>query len=86
MLGLTIEEVSVELRYSCRDCGLHRVSCTVPARTADQDVVEWVEASMRLAAADHHRRNPGCRPREFAEVLLPMDQRTGRVGMPPYQH
>lgn len=69
--------------YSCAPCGLKRVRLAVPAR-GEEDVVAWMESTVRVVKADHDRRSPHCHPTELTELMIP---RTGadRIGGPTVQ-
>lgn len=68
---------AVQCKYSCRDCGLHRVVVTVPARN-EESVTEWMDATVLLLVRDHEHKSPRCHPKAFSEVLIPIrDEKTG---------
>lgn len=65
-------DLTIRCLYSCTACGLVRVPCEVPARRPDEeDVRRWMDQTIRLVAADHQRRSPGCHPETLAELLIP---------------
>lgn len=57
--------------YTCKRCGLTKVPVTVPAREAEQDIVEFTKATVALLGVDHERINPDCPAREL-DVHLPI--------------
>ena len=68
-----MSELTVNVLYSCRQCGLRKVSVSVPARSSDaEDVVVWVEATGRLLGQDHMRRSPHCHITELSDVMIPI--------------
>lgn len=70
-------------KYSCGLCGLKRIEIAVPARQ-EESVTDWMDATVRLVAADHRRRSPGCRAKELTELMVPMTG-TKKVGGPTVQ-
>lgn len=72
--------MTITVKYSCRDCRLHRVTVSVPARDSE-DVADWMKATVRLVSADHARRSPACHPKALSELLIPMDG-TQKIGGP----
>lgn len=74
----------IEVKYSCRVCGLHRIPVMIEPRDEEDDVVAWVSGPMSIAlVADHERRSPGCQPSEFSEVMIPLPHdESGWIGGP----
>lgn len=64
-------QVSIVLKWSCFQCGLHRVELSVPAR-GDEDVLTWVAAVATAAGEDHDRRSPDCVIDALGELLIPI--------------
>lgn len=74
----------MKVKYSCDQCGLDEVTCDVPERPADEDVVHWVSQTMgHCLAADHRARSPRCRATSLTKVMIPVPAGTQRVGEPP---
>lgn len=78
---VVVEPMTITVKYSCHDCGLVKAECVVPARQ-DEDVVVWMEHTIRLAAQDHARRSPRCHPKQLHDLMIPMPPGTDRVGGP----
>jgi hypothetical protein len=78
-----VAELTITVLYSCPACGLADMPVPVPART-DEDVLKWMDATVRACCDDHRRRSPECRPTELYDLKIPM---TGadRVGGAPVQ-
>ena len=76
--------MTITVQFSCALCGVRRRRLDVPARTADQDVVAWMDATVRRVWREHARLSPLCRPAELTELLVPV---TGadRIGGPAVQ-
>lgn len=70
-------------KYTCKPCGLKRISVEVPARLTEP-VEEWMDATVRLISADHKLRSPLCRASKMSELMIPMTG-TDRVGGPTVQ-
>ena len=75
--------VTITCRYSCEGCGLDQVACAVPAR-ADEDVLVWMEQTIRHLCADHARRSPHCHPQSLQELMIPI-RGADRIGGPSLQ-
>jgi hypothetical protein len=63
---------TIEVKYSCTACKLVRVVCKVRTRRHDEPISAWMPDLTAALVADHGRRSPGCRPKEFAEVMIPV--------------
>lgn len=61
----------VEVLYSCPLCGLKDIAVRVPARE-EEDVRQWMEATIVHVADDHHFRRPRCRPDSLHDLKIPM--------------
>lgn len=71
----------VSCRYSCRGCGLERVSVEVPMRTLRQPAHVWMTGTLSPALTrDHARRSPLCLSREVSEVVVPVSSLRGWEG------
>ena len=76
--------LSIEVLYTCRACGINDRPVKVPARLTE-DVIQWTEQVMAPAVgADHMATSPRCRATRMTHVKIPM---TGadRVGGAPVQ-
>lgn len=77
-------EPTILVYYSCPDCGLKKVACSVKARE-EEDVIQWMEGVMMGALKrDHERRSPTCRPKALVDIMIPM-QGASKVGGPTVQ-
>ena len=63
--------MTIRCLYTCEGCGLSNVACDVPARV-EEDVVVWMEATIRALSRDHARRSPTCHPKSLQEVKIPV--------------
>jgi hypothetical protein len=62
---------TIQVLYSCIECGLQDVKVEVEARTVE-DVVTWMKEVGNALGADHFRRSPHCRTLTFSEVKIPI--------------
>jgi hypothetical protein len=76
--------MTITVMYSCPECALTKVSCIVPARE-EEDVLVWMDETIRLVAADHDRRSPRCHPKTLKDLYIPMPPGTDRIGGPTRQ-
>jgi len=76
--------VTIRCFYSCDGCGLKDQGVDVPARVGDDDVVVWMEQTVRLLVQDHKRRRVGCHPKSLQEIRIPMAG-ADRIGGPTIQ-
>lgn len=76
---MTDIKITTEVMYTCRVCGLEKIPLKVPARE-QEDVVVWVEQTVRHVHVDHQQRTPGCAA-EGVDLYIPTDG-TDRVGGP----
>ncbi len=61
------------LQYTCSLCHLEDRKVEVEPRKPDQDIGDWLNRVATPALVrDHERMSPGCQPKEFAEVKIPM--------------
>lgn len=68
--------LTIECKYTCNLCGLHRVIVAVPVRKDGEDVKDWIEKiALPSVCEDHAKRSPSCNPRTLAELMIPMDGR-----------
>lgn len=80
-MSFTGELPTIECKYSCAQCGLHRVAVNVPIRTT-QDVAEWMErVCIFVIAADHAARSPECTALSMQDVMIPVSG-ADKVGGP----
>ena len=70
---------TVQVQYTCSACSLTDVTVNVPARVID-NVVHWLDHIVvpRLIA-DHSKRAPGCHPKAFKAIKIPLP-RDGGIG------
>jgi hypothetical protein len=72
----------IEIVYSCKGCGLHRISVKVPAR-GTEDAAHWLQQiAMPVLIADHKRHSALCPMKELPDVMIPI-KGVGRIGDPP---
>jgi hypothetical protein len=63
----------ITCKYSCDECGLHRVEVTVPARPKSMDIARWVQnVAAYMVYADHSCRSPKCRSNTMSEMMIPI--------------
>jgi hypothetical protein len=77
--------MTIQVKYSCKGCRIYRATFDVPAREPDEEVTDWMGATVRLVAQEHRRRSPFCRSKELQELMIPMLDPAGRVGGPTVQ-
>lgn len=75
--------MNITVTYSCRVCGLNEVGVDVPARESE-DVVAWMDRTVRLVAADHAWRSPDCRTDHLANLKVPLTG-AAKIGGPAVQ-
>ena len=63
--------LTIRCFYSCPLCGLKKAAVEVQAR-GSEDVVAWMDATIRTIAADHRRRSPLCRPVQLHDLMIPI--------------
>ena len=72
---------TIQVKYSCGQCGIHRVVVDVTARSTE-DVAEWMERILTPSLVrDHEARSPHCQPKSLTEVLIPVTG-TEKIGGP----
>ena len=76
--------LTITCKYSCKECGLEKISVDVPARQHTEEVTAWMEQTIRHVALDHHRRSPRCFPKELTNLIIPMTGTT-MIGGPTVQ-
>lgn len=77
--------MTIRVLYSCADCHLKDIGLDVPARVDDEDVRAWMDATVRLVAADHtRRRSPFCRAKALQELKIPVTG-ASKIGGPSIQ-
>lgn len=64
--------LTIPVLYDCVDCGTTNAEVRVPARKAETDVREWMEATTVLLMRDHSQRSPRCRATKFTTVKIPV--------------
>lgn len=71
--------MTIDVLYTCSDCGLVKAACSVPARV-DEDVRDWMDNTLIHVASDHRRRSPRCKA-DRVDLMIPV---TGadRIGGP----
>jgi hypothetical protein len=61
------------IRYSCKQCGLHDVEVSVPAREFKAyDVRDWMRDVVHCIADSHRTLRPWCLAKEVTEVKIPL--------------
>lgn len=73
---------TIEIKYSCKLCGLHRRKLRVRTRKENEGIVEWFKDVVVMAiAVNHHEVSPACTNRKIEEVMIPIenDKRVGDV-------
>jgi hypothetical protein len=75
---------TITVKYSCGACGIHRRDVDVPEREDLENVLAWMDRVTPVLVADHKATSPGCTPRVFTELLIPITGR-GAIGGPVLQ-
>jgi len=79
-----MDDLTIQVRYSCPLCGLVDTEIPVKAR-GEEDVVTWMEETVIIALAnDHNARSPFCKPKQLHNIMIPI-QNADRVGGPTLQ-
>jgi len=60
----------IRVRYSCKGCGLEKVSVEVPARV-DEDIITWIEQTGLYVAHSHRQQSPHC-PSNVCDLMVPL--------------
>lgn len=64
----------IEIKYSCKKCGLNRVAVMVVPRSPRENVVEFCNRAALQCAADHDARSPGCELNgTLDELMIPIE-------------
>ncbi len=72
----------IQVKYSCRKCGIDKRIVSVPVRLPGQDVVDWVKnVCAGAVSADHAQRSLHCLITQLDEVWIPLadDKLIGEV-------
>lgn len=72
--------MTIDVLYTCKGCGLDKVKVAVAERGAE-DVVVWMDSTMRTLAVDHRRRSPQC-VADRLDLMVPTTGRGDRIGGP----
>lgn len=72
---------TIELLYTCNDCGLSDVKVAVTARVAE-DVTVWMEETVVPSVTwDHFKRSPYCMAKKLSQLKIPITG-ASKVGGP----
>jgi hypothetical protein len=71
--------VTITVLYSCRWCGLTKVSADVPSRL-EEHVEVWMRQTAEYVMRDHIKRSPNCAAPVISELMIPMPSHDARVG------
>ena len=71
--------MTITVLYSCRWCGLKKVSVVVPSR-GPEEIDPWMRQTVSLVAKDHSFRSPNCAAPEISELMIPMPNKAARIG------
>lgn len=73
----------IECRFTCRRCAADKEPFLVRYRRTNEDIVEWVEGAVGPAmGAAHAKRSPLCMA-QHVDLMLPIDEAGGGIGMKP---
>jgi len=65
--------MTIQVYYSCPQCGLVQVTCEVTARE-DEDLETWMNQTMITISNDHTRRSPRCQSNGVTNLIIPVVQ------------
>ena len=65
--------MTITCKYSCKECGLHRVEVQVPARPKGMEIIHWLHKICgNTIAADHAMRSPACHADTMTDLMIPI--------------
>ena len=65
-------EQVIQLKYSCKTCGITKRTVSVRARRKSEDVREWMDEAVGKIAQDHFERSPHCMAKKIDEMWIPL--------------
>jgi hypothetical protein len=68
---------TIEIKYSCKPCGVVDVALNVPTRLEDQGVTEWMNAVAMRVTLDHKTKFPMCRQNRISGLKIPIGAEGG---------
>ena len=71
---------TIDVKYSCKGCGVKERDVAVRVREPSENVVQWVERASKRVSLDHGQHSPNC-PAEVFDLKVPIDGRP-EVGGP----
>lgn len=67
---------TIRVLYTCEGCGFVDRPVEVGARVPGEDVIAWMEGTIRRLTADHElHRQPFCMAKEMKSIKVPIAQR-----------
>jgi hypothetical protein len=69
----------ITVKYSCPQCGIKGREVQVPARdTAEADVTDWMNRTIRIVGEDHLLVSPVCRTSNLTDLMFPLKNVDGQ--------
>jgi hypothetical protein len=72
----------ITILFTCHGCKLEKQKVSVRERTKDEDVIQWMDATMLVVKDAHSILSPHCRERKV-DLMIPVDTNAMRVGAKP---
>lgn len=73
----------IEVKYSCKACGIAKASVMVVPRSPREDVAEFVNRAALQCKAHHDTRSPSCETDHLDELMIPFDDKNAPIGSMP---
>lgn len=78
MAGVGGRVTTIRVFYSCPACGVEGVAVDVGARKPGEDVVDWMDSTIKTLGLHHELRKPEtCAQTSLKEVKIPLSKREG---------
>jgi hypothetical protein len=62
----------INVKYSCKLCGIIKRNVIIPERLENQDIKDYLENVVMISLAeDHQHVSPNCRPTHFQDLMIP---------------
>ncbi len=77
---MNVPRPTIEVLYTCNQCGLTDVHVMVFSRMAEDVSVWLMEVAAPALAHDHEQRSPHCRITKFTNIKIPIPAGTSKIG------
>lgn len=71
--------ITVPIIYTCRQCGIDEREIRVRERTADENIIAWMNAVQTAVGEDHLRMSPACRS-QTCDLKIPLANKNAEIG------